>query len=178
MSEIVVSCLPKDLRAILYKAKSADVTMELFQSTLVSNRTQIDVGINLIERLKNKRVGLLGLSFKAGTDDLRESPLVTLVETLHGRGYELKIYDENVALSRLVGSNKAYIENELPHIGDLICESLEDVVGMSDTIVIGNPDPKFAAVVDNLPAGKHVVDLVRIVADWKSHLENYHGVGW
>ena len=172
------SCLPKDLRAILYKAKSVDVPMELFQSTLDSNRTQIEVGIKLVEQLGSKKVGLLGLSFKAGTDDLRESPMVTLVETLRGRGYEVRIFDENVALSRLVGSNKAYIEQELPHVSELLAETIEEVIESSDTIVIGNPDPRFAKIVENLPANKHIVDLVRIVPDWKSELEHYHGIGW
>lgn len=172
------SCLPKDLRAILYKAKSADVDMELFQSTLTSNRTQIEAGIKAIERLKNRKVGLLGLSFKAGTDDLRESPMVTLVETLLGRGYEIRIFDENVSLSRLVGSNKAYIEQELPHISEMLHESMEDVIAASDTIVIGNPDPRFADVARQVPPGKQVVDLVRIVPEWLSGLDNYHGIGW
>ncbi len=172
------SCLPKDLRAILYKAKSVDVPMELFQSTLVSNRTQVEAGIKLIEQLGKKKIGLLGLSFKAGTDDLRESPMVTLVETLRGRGYEICIYDENVSLSRLVGSNKAYIEQELPHVSELLHETMEEVIDACETIVIGNPDPRFAEIVDNLPEGKHVVDLVRIVPDWKSDQEQYHGIGW
>ena len=171
------SCLPKDLRAILYKAKSVDVSMELFQSTLVSNRTQIELGIQMVEELGNKKVGLLGLSFKAGTDDLRESPLVNLVETLHGRGYDIKIYDQNVSLSRLLGSNKAYIERELPHVSDMLCDSLEDVVGASETLIIGNPAPEFAQIVQQPPAGKQIVDLVRIVGEWKDD-QHYHGIGW
>lgn len=172
------SCLPKDLRAILYKAKSCDVAMELFASTLDSNRTQIEQGIQLIEKLGNKTVGLLGLSFKAGTDDLRESPMVTLVETLYGRGYTIKIFDENVSLSRLVGSNKAYIEQELPHISEMLHESMDEVIDASQTIVIGNPDPRFAQRIDSIPKDKQIVDLVRIVSDWKSENENYHGIGW
>ena len=172
------SCLPKDLRAILYKAKSMDVPMELFQSALVSNRTQVEAGIDMIERLGSKKIGLLGLSFKAGTDDLRESPMVVLVETLHGRGYDIKIYDENVSLSRLMGSNKAYLEQELPHISEMLHESMEEVVQSSETIVIGNPDARFASAVDKLSDGKHLVDLVRIVPEWKNESENYHGIGW
>ena len=171
------SCLPKDLRAILYKAKSVDVEMELFRSTLASNRTQIEQGIRAVEKLGNRKVGLLGLSFKAGTDDLRESPMVTLVETLLGRGYEIQIYDENVSLSRLVGSNKAYIERELPHISEMLVESIEDVVESSETIIVGNPDPRFADVVRSAPAGKQIVDLVRIVPEWITN-NGYHGIGW
>ena len=171
------SCLPKDLRAILYKAKSADVPMELFQSTLVSNRTQIEAGIKLVGKLGKKKVGLLGLSFKAGTDDLRESPIVTLVETLLGKGYEIKIFDENVSLSRLVGSNKAYIERELPHVSEMLVDSIDTVLSASETIVIANPDPRFATVLEGLPRNKHIVDLVRIVPEWLRK-ENYHGIGW
>lgn len=172
------SCLPKDLRAILYKAKSMDVSMELFQSTLVSNRTQVEAGVKLVEKLGSKQVGLLGLSFKAGTDDLRESPIVTLVETLLGKGYRIRIFDENVSLSRLVGSNKAYIESELPHISEMLYESMEEVIDASDTIVIGNPDPRFGEIIDSVPASKQIVDLVRIVPEWKSSAPNYHGIGW
>ena len=172
------SCLPKDLRAILYKAKSVDVPMELFQSTLVSNQSQVEAGVKVIEQLGNKKIGLLGLSFKAGTDDLRESPLVTLVETLHGRGYQVRIFDENVALSRLVGSNKAYIERELPHVSEMLVGSIEEVVDASDTIVIGNPDPRFAPIIDRLVEEKQVVDLVRIVPEWRSEDDQYHGIGW
>ena len=171
------SCLPKDLRAILYKAKSADVEMELFRSTLTSNRTQIEQGIRAVEKLGHRKVGLLGLSFKAGTDDLRESPMVTLVETLLGRGYEISIYDENVSLSRLVGSNKAYIEQELPHISEMLVDSIQDVIESSETIVIGNPDPRFADVVREIPPEKQIVDLVRIVPDWITS-DHYHGIGW
>lgn len=104
--------------------------------------------------------------------------MVTLVETLRGRGYDLKIFDENVAISRLMGSNKAYIQQELPHVSELLTESMEEVIELSDTIVIGNPDPRFAAVVDDLPEGKQIVDLVRIVPQWKSGHEQYHGIGW
>jgi GDP-mannose 6-dehydrogenase len=172
------SCLPKDVRAILYKAKSVDVAMELFQATLTSNRTHIETGVQLVEQLGNKRVGLLGLSFKAGTDDLRESPLVTLVETLSGRGYQVRIYDRNVSLSRLLGTNKAFIERELPHVSDMLCDSIEDVLDLSDTIVIGNPDPQFSEVVRELPADKTVVDLVRILPEWYAATDNYHGIGW
>ncbi len=172
------SCLPKDLRAILYKAKTLDVPMELFRATLDSNRTQTEIGVQMVEQLGNKKVGLLGLSFKAGTDDLRESPLVSFAETLLGRGYQLKVFDEDVCMAQLLGTNRQYIEEHLPHIGALLESSLEDVVQQSDTIVIGNSSPVHRQVVHDLEAGKAVVDLVRISADRVRSNGNYHGIGW
>lgn len=172
------SCLPKDLRAILYKAKTLDVPMEVFQATLRSNRTQIESGVQLVERTGNRSIGLLGLSFKAGTDDLRESPLVTLVETLTGRGYKVRIYDRSVSLSRLIGANKTYIEEQLPHIGLLLCDSLEEVLETSDTIVIGNADPHYREAIGTLNTDKPVVDLVRVSKELPKHLSGYEGIGW
>lgn len=172
------SCLPKDLRAILYQAKSLDVPLEVFGAVLPSNHTQIDLGVRMVEQAGNRNVGLLGLSFKAGTDDLRESPLVTLAETLHGRGYQVKIYDEHVSLSRLIGANKAYVEHQLPHIGAMLCETTEEVIEASGTIVIGNNNPRFKPLVDSLPNSKSVVDLVRVIEQSPSESKNYRGIGW
>ncbi|MCH7688210.1 MAG: UDP-glucose/GDP-mannose dehydrogenase family protein [Planctomycetes bacterium] len=172
------SCLPKDLRAILYQAKTLDVPMELFRATLDSNRTQMEIGVQMVERLGNKNVGLLGLSFKAGTDDLRESPLVTFAETLLGRGYELKIFDEDVSMANLLGTNREYIQQRLPHIGALLESSLERVVEQSETIVIGNTNPTFRKVLNGLSANKEIVDLVRIVPEGLPVDSSYHGIGW
>lgn len=172
------SCLPKDLRAILYKAKSLDVPMELFSAVLESNRTQSEIGVEMVERLENKKVGILGLSFKVGTDDLRESPLVSLAETLHGRGYTVKIFDEHVCLSRIIGANKAYIEQKLPHIGALLHDSAEMVIKESDTIVIGNANPKFQELIADIAPEKAIVDLVRINQSHRGVLNNYYGIGW
>ncbi|MFO0914636.1 MAG: nucleotide sugar dehydrogenase [Pirellulales bacterium] len=172
------SCLPKDLRAILYKAKSLDVSLELLQSTLASNRTQTQLGVQLAEQAGHRNIGLLGLSFKAGTDDLRESPLVELVETLYGRGYRIKIYDRHVLLSRLVGSNKAYIQHELPHIGELLCDDMQKVIQDSDTIIIGNSAPEFREALASIPDNKTVIDLVRIERNLDGVPEGYQGIGW
>lgn len=172
------SCLPKDLRAILYLAKTHDISLPLFQSTLASNRTHTELAVKLVQEANHKRVGLLGLSFKAGTDDLRESPLVTLVETLLGRGYEIRIFDANVSLSRLVGSNKAYIEQQLPHVGQLLCESMDDVIEESQTIVIGNNDPSFSEKIRTIAGDKTIIDLVRIVKDLRDLPPGYRGIGW
>ena len=172
------SCLPKDLRAVLYKAKTLDVPMELFHAILDSNRTQTEIGIRMVEQLGNKKVGLLGLSFKAGTDDLRESPLVSFAETLLGRGYQLKIFDEDVCIARLLGTNRQYIEQRPPHIGALLEGSLENVVEQSETIVIGNQNPTFRQVLNGIAADKAIVDLVHIVPEnFHSHGQ-YHGIGW
>ena len=172
------SCLPKDLRAVLYQAKSLDVPLQIFRAVLESNRTQMELGVEMIEEAGNKKVGLLGLSFKAGTDDLRESPLVALAETLHGRGYTVRIYDEHVCLSRLIGANRAYLEQQLPHIGAMLRESAERVVEESETIVIGNAAAMFRDLLPNIPAEKTVIDLVRVTRDAHSIPKNYEGIGW
>ena len=172
------SCLPKDLRAILYKGKSLDVPLEVLQATLQSNRTQIERGVEMVQEAGHTKVGLLGLSFKAGTDDLRESPLVSLVETLHGRGYQVKIFDPNVSLSRLVGSNKAYIEQELPHVSKMLLESIDEVIDGSDTIVVGNPNPQFREAIQQVPDSKIIIDLVRIMPQVDEAPANYRGIGW
>ncbi len=172
------SCLPKDLRAILYKAKTLDVALDILEATLESNRKQMDIGVKLVELAGNRRVGILGLSFKAGVDDLRESPLVSLVETLLGKGYQIKIFDSNVSLSRLVGANKAYVESEVPHIGELLSDSLEATVSASDTIVIGNSDSQFATILPSIPENKTVIDLVRIVRDLNRPPAGYRGISW
>jgi GDP-mannose 6-dehydrogenase len=172
------SCLPKDLRAILYHAKKLDVPMEVFSAILFSNHTQTDLGVQLVEQAGHKKVGLLGLSFKAGTDDLRESPLVSLAETLHGRGYVVRIFDENVSLSRLIGANRSYIEQRLPHVGAMFLDSAEDVVEHGSTIVIGNGNHSFGELLSRMPPEKHVIDLVRVAERISRARTNYQGISW
>ena len=140
------SCLPKDLRALLYQAKKRDLDTPLLRATMDSNQQQIEREIRLVERSGHKNVGVLGLSFKSGTDDVRESPIVPLVETLVGRGYNLSIYDENVEPSRLVGANKLFVERELSHIASLMRSTIEEVVTESKTIVIANGSKAFRPV--------------------------------
>jgi len=171
------SCLPKDLRALLYKAKREDVPLELMQSVLASNQTQIELGVRMVEATGRKRIGLLGLSFKPGTDDLRESPLVQLAETLLGRGYTLKIFDPHVSLARLIGANRTYIVQELPHINELLCNSMEEVLASSDVLVIGSKDPRYREAL-RLGADKPIIDLVRIVDDLSDLPPGYRGLGW
>jgi GDP-mannose 6-dehydrogenase len=172
------SCLPKDLRALLYQAKRLDVPMEVFSSILPSNETQVKLGVQLVEKAGNRKVGLLGLSFKVGTDDLRESPLVALAETLYGRGYEVRIFDDQVALARLIGANKTYVEQRLPHIGAMLNGSAEEVVERSDTIIIGNRNHSVGKFSTQIPPEKEVIDLVRIADQLDRNGNNYQGIAW
>ncbi len=138
------SCLPKDVRALQYRAKEVDLDMPVIQSILGSNQLQIQHAHRQVVDTGKKRVGLLGFSFKAGTDDLRESPIVILAEALLGKGYELCIYDRNVSIARLVGANKEYINKQIPHLSSLLSESIDEVLDKSDVIVVGNGAPEFA----------------------------------
>jgi GDP-mannose 6-dehydrogenase len=172
------SCLPKDVRALQYRAKEVDLELPVIQSILGSNRLQIDHALDLVTETGLKRVGLLGFSFKAGTDDLRESPLVILAEALLGKGYQLRIYDKNVSLARLVGANKGYIEQQIPHLSALLCSTIDDVIDGSDVIVVGNGAPEFAEAVARCRPDQVVIDLVRVpVAQERVHAK-YEGICW
>ena len=170
------SCLPKDLRAINYKAKELDVDVPVLSAILPSNRLQIERALNMVIATGKKRVGVLGLSFKAGTDDLRESPIVTLIETLIGKGYELAIYDRDVSLAKLVGANREYIEREIPHISRLMREDIDDVLKHSEVIIVGNKSeeflPRISRITDSI-----VIDLVR-VSEGQISDDSYRGICW
>src|ERR1041384_4973023 len=172
------SCLPKDVRALQYRAKEVDLSMPLINSVLDSNRLQVQHAIDQIVETGKKKVGLLGFSFKAGTDDLRESPMVILAEALLGKGYELCIYDRNVSLARLVGANKQYIEEQIPHLSRHLCDSLDDVIARSEVIVIGNGAPEFAKAVERCRPEQTVIDLVRIPINFASLQAKYDGICW
>ena len=171
------SCLPKDLRAINYKAKELDVEVPVLSAILPSNRLQIDRAVEMVLMSGKKRVGVLGFSFKAGTDDLRESPMVTLIETLIGKGFELAIYDRDVSLARLVGANKEYIEREIPHISKLMRDTIEGVLTDSEIVIIGNKAQEFLGVADQLRSDQQLIDLVRLF-DGRTSDENYQGICW
>ena len=171
------SCLPKDVRALTYEGRRLDLNLPLLNAILTSNRQQVETGLNLIMESGNKKVGVLGFSFKAGTDDLRESPLVEVIERLLGKGYDIKIYDKNVKLSQLIGSNREYLLNHIPHICNLMVDNIQDILDDTETIVIGNRSPEFQAVLGQLREGQSVVDLVRIV-DQTSEGGRYHGICW
>ena len=170
------SCLPKDLRAINYKAKQLDVEVPVLSSILTSNRLQIQRAIDMVLQTGKKRIGVLGFSFKAGTDDLRESPMVTLIETLIGKGLQLAIYDRDVSLAKLFGANKEYIEREIPHISQLMRSSVDEVVEDSEVIVIGNKADEFRTIEPRINDGRIVLDLVRIFD--RTSDGTYEGICW
>ena len=171
------SCLPKDLRAINYKAKELDVEVPVLSAILPSNRLQVERAVEMVRQSGKSRVGVLGFSFKAGTDDLRESPMVTLIETLIGKGFELAIYDRDVSLARLVGANKEYIEREIPHISKLMRDTIDAVLADSEIIIIGNQAEEFRSVGEHLRPNQQLIDLVRLF-DGRSSSENYQGICW
>lgn len=172
------SCLPKDTRALVYRAKEMDVEAPLLQSLLPSNERHARRAIEVVERSGHKKVGVLGLSFKAGTDDVRESPMVPLIETLVGRGYDVKVYDEQVRLSRLVGSNKSFLEEEIPHIASLMRSDLDKLVAESDVVVVGNNSPAFRCVPAKLRPGQLMVDLVGLDGGADATRGSYEGICW
>ncbi|APU29101.1 GDP-mannose dehydrogenase [Ectopseudomonas alcaliphila JAB1] len=154
------SCLPKDVRALNYRAGSLDVEAPMIGSLMRSNAAQVQKAFDIIASHDSRKVALLGLSFKAGTDDLRESPQVELAEMLIGKGFDLSIYDRNVEYARVHGANKEYIESKIPHVSSLLNSDLDDVVAKADIIVLGNSDERFAKLAEQAPSGKRVVDLV------------------
>ncbi len=172
------SCLPKDVRALQYRAKEVDLDMPVIQAILGSNQLQIQHALDQVVETGKKRVGLLGFSFKAGTDDLRESPIVILAEALLGKGYNLRIYDRNVSIARLVGANKEYINTQIPHLSSLLCDSIDDVLTHSDVIVVGNNAPEFAEALTRTRPEQTIIDLVRVKADRASIPGRYQGICW
>jgi GDP-mannose 6-dehydrogenase len=172
------SCLPKDLRALLYHAHRLDLSLPVLEAILPSNELQVERGFELIKQTGARSIGILGFSFKAGTDDLRESPLVDLIEMLIGKGYRVKVYDQNVSLARLHGANRIHIEREIPHIASLMCSSMEKVVAESEVIVIGNKAPEFRQVLEQVSDDHVVVDLVRILEDIDQSDARYQGICW
>ena len=170
------SCLPKDLRAIKYKAKELDVDVPLLSAILPSNQLQVQRAIDMVLKTGRKRIGVLGLSFKAGTDDLRESPIVSLIETLIGKGLQIAIYDRDVSLARLFGANKQYIEHEIPHISQLMRSSIAEVLRDSEVLVIGNKAAEFREIESQVSEGQVVIDLVRLF-DRRSG-DSYQGICW
>jgi GDP-mannose 6-dehydrogenase len=172
------SCLPKDLRAINYKAKQVDVEVPVLAAILPSNRLQIERAVEMVLQTKKKRVGVLGFSFKAGTDDLRESPMVTLIETLIGKGLQLAIYDRDVSLAKLFGANKQYIEREIPHISQLMRGSIAEVLDDAEVLVVGNKASEFREISGRVRADQVVIDLVRLFENDQKIDGSYQGICW
>jgi GDP-mannose 6-dehydrogenase len=172
------SCLPKDLRALAYRAKMQDLELPILNSILQSNEMQIARGLQMIMDKGHKRIGLLGFSFKAGTDDLRESPVIEITERLLGKGYDLRLYDKNVNIASLVGANRDFILNRIPHISKLMVSDIDDVLDHAQTVVIGNKDPEFWNVPDRLRDDQVLVDFVRVTGGRRNQEGKYDGICW
>lgn len=173
------SCLPKDLRALMYCAKQTDASLPLLDSILPSNEAHVDRAVEMVLRTGKRKIGMLGLSFKAGTDDLRESPHVQLAKRLLGEGCQIQIWDPVVALGRLIGSNKHFIENHIPHLGELLHDSLEEIVDAADLIVLGTSDIDMEAFVASVRDDQLVIDLVNLDKASRPELGGkYSGICW
>ncbi len=171
------SCLPKDVRALIHAARSSDVAVPVLEAILPGNEAHLKRGVELIRGKGKRNIGMLGLSFKSDTDDLRESPLVEMAERLLGKGHDLRIFDRNVSLARLVGANRDYILNVIPHVSNLLVDSIDAVLDHAEVVVIGNGDKAFRDVPARLRPGQDLVDLVRIGEDWRNW-DGYDGICW
>jgi len=172
------SCLPKDLRALAQIAKQHDIEVPMLASLLPSNRVHIDLAVEKILRHGRPRVGMLGLSFKSGTDDLRESPLVMVAKRLIGEGCEIRIFDPEVHLSRLMGANRHFIETNIPHIGSLLCDDIANMIDPSEVLLIGLRQPALDVVLqERVRPEQHLIDLVNLPNRDLLHC-HYEGICW
>jgi GDP-mannose 6-dehydrogenase len=171
------SCLPKDLRALGYKARSLDLELPLLNSILPSNQRQIDRGYSMITAKGKRKIGVLGFSFKAGTDDLRESPIVEVIERLIGKGYDLRLYDKAVNMASLTGANRDYVLNHIPHISRIMQASIDAVLAHAEVVVVGNAAAEFRDALARVRPGVEVIDFVR-VTERKSRAGEYDGICW
>lgn len=173
------SCLPKDLRALIHTARLSNIDVPLIQSVLPANEAHLRRAVDMIMAAGRQRVGIFGLAFKPGTDDLRESPLVELAERLLGKGYDLAIYDANVSVARLVGANAAHIGAHLPHIGRLLSDDIDAVLDHAEICVVGSREPEVAAAMARAGAGRTIIDLVRLPdAAGRRAETTYSGIAW
>jgi GDP-mannose 6-dehydrogenase len=172
------SCLPKDTRALLYLAKTLDLELPLLQAILPSNDVQLREALHMILETKKKKVGLVGLSFKEGTDDLRESPLVLLAETLLGKGFDLKIYDPQVLLGNLFGTNKEFVERVIPHLGQLLTPDLDRLAAHGEVIVIGSNIEGLSALWNYLREDQIIIDVIGVSPEKRGPQGKYLGISW
>ncbi len=172
------SCLPKDVRALTAKSRELGLKTPMINSLMDANREHVQRAIKEVTGFGKKKIGLLGLAFKAGTDDLRESPTVEFVETLLGKGYKIKIYDKNVSLARLVGANRRFIEGTIPHLAELLTATMDKVLEHAEVIVVANSDKDFLPALKKVKPEQIVYDLVRIFKDLNPDEKNYHGICW
>jgi GDP-mannose 6-dehydrogenase len=171
------SCLPKDLRAITYQAKRNDVEVPLLSSLMESNEKQIQHAYRMVKAMGRTKIGVLGLSFKLGTDDVRESPVVILIEMLIGKGYAVSIYDEEVSLAKLHGANKRYLDETIPHVTSLMESSVAKVLDKSELVIISKKADEFKKEIDVLERDICIVDFVRLFGDYKGK-PHYDGIAW
>lgn len=170
------SCLPKDLRAVTHRGRVEDVAMPILEAVLDSNRRQIERAFHMVIGAGSRRVGILGLAFKPGTDDLRESPVVTLVEMLVGKGCNVLIHDSDVTRANIIGANREYVEKEIPHLWTLMRSATDDIIAGSDVVVIGNSSKEYRELGDRLN-GRIVIDLARALAG-RTSSGSYRGLCW
>jgi GDP-mannose 6-dehydrogenase len=171
------SCLPKDVRALTYKARTLDVDTPILNAILRSNESQVMRAFDMIRRLGKRRIAFLGMSFKAGTDDMRESPVLELIERLIGKGFDIRIFDRDVNMAKLFGANREYLLKTIPHVSSLLVNDIAVALGESEIVVIGNRDPEFMKIASRLRPDQFVVDLVRIPRDGICNTR-YVGVNW
>lgn len=171
------SCLPKDLRALTYHSRRMDVSSPVLESIIPSNHQQIERAYRLVEATGKRIVGVIGMSFKAGTDDLRESPMVELIERLIGKGFDVRVFDRNVSLAGLQGTNRAYIESEIPHIASLMEGDLDRLVRDAEVLVVGHGGDEVRAAVAGAQETTAIVDLVRL-GDATEARPEYRGISW
>lgn len=172
------SCLPKDVRAITARSREHRLDLPVLQNIIRSNDVHVEEAIHLIEKLKHRRLGFLGLSFKAGTDDLRESPILRVIGTLVGKGYGVLLHDPNIDMERVLGANRRFVEDEVPYLPERLRTNLEDVLAGSDVLVIGNRSPEYRGIGATLRPGQAVVDLVAAVDRATVTAGEYHGLAW
>jgi GDP-mannose 6-dehydrogenase len=173
------SCLPKDVRALTHAARRNDIDAPLLGNLLVSNEVHLRRTVDLVVAGGRRRVGIFGLSFKSGTDDLRESPMVELAERLIGKGFDLKIHDANVAMSRLIGANRTYIAERLPHIGELLTDDIDAVLDHGEILIVGSRTPEVIGAIAGAGSDRLIIDLVRLPAAGELRGQpNYRGVAW
>ncbi|SCX07138.1 nucleotide sugar dehydrogenase [Mycolicibacterium fluoranthenivorans] len=173
------SCLPKDVRALTHTARRNDLDVPLLANLLTANESHMRRAVDLVLAAGRHNVGIFGLSFKPGTDDLRDSPMVELAERLIGKGLHVKIYDKTVVLSRLTGGNRAYIQEQLPHLGDLLTDDADAVLDHGEVLIVGSQEPRVIDAIARAGSDQLIVDLVRLPN--AGHLRgtpNYQGIGW
>jgi GDP-mannose 6-dehydrogenase len=172
------SCLPKDLRALRHRARIRDLQLPVIENIIRSNDRHVEEAILLIERLKRRRIGVLGLSFKAETDDLRESPILRVVGTLVGKGYSMMLHDPHLDLERLLGANRRFVEDEVPYLPERLKSSIDEVLDGSEVVVVAHGAKPYREIGSKLRGGQVLVDLVHAVDPRTVAAGEYHGLAW